>query len=108
MAKRWRGDPTFLRSAALAAVCGFGCIGAGIGMPVWSWMHGGHASPAFFYFSLWGFVALMGAAANIYVYFQTMPPPQPPPRGGNRDTVVTSLDARRRPEARLEDRAKAA
>jgi hypothetical protein len=108
MKKRLRGDPTYLHTAGLAALCGVGCIGAGIGMPVWNWMHGGHVSPAFFYFSLWGFIGLMGAAANIYVYFQTMPPPVPPPRGGNRSTTVTSLDARRRAPVRTDERSKAA
>ncbi len=93
--KRRGGNPVFLRTAALAGGAGVACIGTSVGMPVWNWMHGGHDSPVFIFFSLWGIIALMGAAANIYVYFQTTPPSRPP-RGGHRVSEVTVLDARRK------------
>jgi hypothetical protein len=100
-------DRTFLNLAIFAATGGVLAIATSVGAPLWSWWHGGHAEPTYFFFSLWGLAALAGAAANVYVYFQTGPPPEKPPRGGQRIATVTVLEARTasKPEVREERRA---
>jgi len=47
------------------------------------------------FFGLWGFMALAGAAANVYTYFLSGPPPEKPRGGGQRLASVHMLDARR-------------
>ena len=63
--------------------------------------------PTFVFFSLWGFMALAGAAANVYTYFQSGPPPEKPRGGGQRIASVHVLDARRAasPATEIERRA---
>jgi hypothetical protein len=75
-------DRNFLLLAAFAGTGGLLSIGTSIGLPLYAWAHGSHPPPTYFLFSLWGMAALAGAAANIYVYFQSGPPPAKPPHGG--------------------------
>jgi hypothetical protein len=75
-------DKSFLQMAAFAGTGGLLAVGFSIGLPVWAWLHHQQATPAFFFFGIWGFLALAGAAANIHTYFQSGPPPDKPPRGG--------------------------
>jgi len=85
-------DRTFLQLAAFAALGGFGAIGTSIFTVVISW-HAGHPNSTFFFFSLWGLAALAGAAANVFVYFQSGDPPPKPPRGGQKIVQLRSLEA---------------
>lgn len=75
-------DQSFLHIAAFAGTGGLLAVGFSIGMPVSAWMHGKEATPAFFFFGIWGFLALMGSAASIHTYFQSGDPPDKPPKGG--------------------------
>ena len=106
MAPPTRRDPQFLWLAGFAGFGGVGAIAASIGMPLYTYYHGGGWNPGFFFFSLWGLAALCGAAANVYVYFQSGPP-SGPPRGGRRVADVLRLDARR-PVSRSESEREAA
>ncbi len=68
-------DRSFLTTAAIAALAGFGGVGTGIGLPLYQWLHGGHPDPMVVVFSAWGFFALMGSAASLYVYARSAKPP---------------------------------
>ncbi len=94
MAGPERRDPIFLDLAFLAGIGGVAALAASIGMPLWTYYHGGGWNPSFFFFGLWGIAALCGCAANVYVYFQSGPP-KGPPKGGKRLAEVMPLDARR-------------
>lgn len=67
--------------AWLAGVGGVLNIGFSVGMPIFRRMHHQSADPGFFFFALWGLVALMGCAACIHTYLGSAPPDRPP-RGG--------------------------
>jgi hypothetical protein len=90
-------DKTFLRLAAFAAAGGVVAIGVSTASAVITW-HAGRPGSTFFFFSLWGFIALAGAAANVVVYFQSGDPPGKPPRGGRKVVALRSLDARAAPQ----------
>ncbi len=79
-----------------------------IGFPLWAVLHGQPAEPTFVFFSLWGIMALAGAAANIYTYLQSGPPPEKPRGGGQRLASVHALDARRHAAAKPETHRRAA
>jgi hypothetical protein len=87
-------DPSFLWTAAIAGLAGFGAIGTGIGIPLFQWLHGGHPDPMIVVFSIWGFFALMGCAASLYVYFQSGRPPSRPPHGGEKVVQLRLLETR--------------
>jgi hypothetical protein len=95
MLRRGR-PPIYLRTAALAGCGGILSIGYSAGIPLWDALHGHARLPVLSLFSLWGGVALVGAAAKLYLYSLAAPPSRPP-RGGNRLAQVASIDARRRP-----------
>jgi len=75
-------DRSFLDIAGFAATGGLLAIGFSIGLPVWQWTHGHAATPAFFFFGIWGVAALCGAAASIHTYLISGDPPDKPPKGG--------------------------
>jgi hypothetical protein len=95
MKARKERDPQFLVAAGLAAAGGLSCIFASIGFPLWATAHGRPVEPTFVFFGLWGIMALAGAAANIYTYLESGPPPQKPRGGGQRMATIHTLDARR-------------
>ena len=69
----------------MAAFAGIGAvlaIGSGIGLPTWAWLHHQPVSPAFFFFCVWGLVALAGCGASIATYYASGSPPPKPPHGG--------------------------
>ena len=84
------------------------CIMTSIGFPLWAIFHGHPVEPTFVFFSLWGMMALAGAAANIYTYLQSGPPPQKPRGGGQRLASVHTLDARRASTTKAEAERRAA
>jgi hypothetical protein len=75
-------------------VGGASCILVSLGFPLWALAHGRRVEPTFVFLSLWGIFALAGCAANIYTYLSSGPPPQKPPRGGQRLASVHVLDVR--------------
>ncbi len=100
-------DPNFLVLAAFAGLGGTLSIATSIGLPLYAWAHGAHPQPTYFLFSLWGMAALAGAAANVYVYFQSGPPPGKPPHGGLPAVRLRLLQGRSQtlPQAEQERRA---
>jgi hypothetical protein len=101
-------DPRFLFAAALAGVGGLTCIVTSVGFPLWAIAHGRPVEPTFVFFSLWGIMALFGAAANIATYLQSGSPPPKPRGGGQRLASVHALDARRTAAAKPEAERRAA
>lgn len=77
-------DRSFLDIAIIAGIGGVLSLAFSIGMPLAAWLHGRPATPAFFFFGLWGVAALCGCAASIHTYFVSGVPPDRPPRGGLR------------------------
>ncbi|GAC1542621.1 MAG: hypothetical protein NVS2B17_21390 [Candidatus Velthaea sp.] len=65
-----------------AGTGGLLAIGFSAGMPLWQWAHGHPATPAFFFFGMWGVAALCGAAASVHTYLISGDPPDKPPKGG--------------------------
>jgi hypothetical protein len=94
-----RRDVSFLHISAIAAFGGVLALGASFGMPMWVNAHGGHATPAFYFFGIWGLAALAGAAASYHTYRLSGPPPDKPRGGGVRPAAPISLDAKRRAHA---------
>lgn len=100
-------DKTFLICAAIAGIGGVLAIATSIGLPLLAWAHGRPAQPTYILFSAWGMAALAGCAANVYVYFQSGPPPDKP-RGGGQPAVQLHLiegRAQKLPVAEQERRA---
>ena len=75
-------DRSFLEVAAFAATGGVLAIGFSAGMLLWQWAHGRRATPAFFFFGIWGVAALCGAASSAHTYVISGDPPEKPPSGG--------------------------
>ncbi len=90
---RRQRDRTFLQLAIFAGAGGLGAIATSVIATVATWRNG-HPNTTFFFFSLWGIVALAGAAANVMVYFQSGDPPEKPPRGGQKVTPLRLLETR--------------
>jgi hypothetical protein len=88
-----RRDRTFLQLAAFAAAGGVMSILTSVVATIVTWRHG-HPNSTFFFFSLWGLVALVGAVANVVVYYQSGNPPPKPPRGGQKVTQLRLLETR--------------
>jgi hypothetical protein len=88
-------DKRFLFAAWLAGVGGVTCVVTSVVFPLWSIAHGRAVEPTFVFFSLWGFIALAGAAANVYTYLSSGPPPRRPRGGGQPLATIHTLDARR-------------
>jgi hypothetical protein len=101
-------NPQFLIAAALAGFGGLTCIATSVGFPLWAIAHGRPVEPTFVFFSLWGVMALAGAAANIYTYLESGPPPQKPRGGGQPLASIHTLDARRARAANPEAERRAA
>ena len=75
-------DRSFLGMAAFAGTGGVLAIGSGIALPTWQWLHHHPVSPAFFFFCVWGLLALAGCGASIATYRASGDPPPKPPHGG--------------------------
>jgi hypothetical protein len=75
-------DRSFLYIAALAAAGGVLALGGAVAIPVYHALHHRPVTPEFFFFGVWGFIALCGAAGCIHTYFISGDPPQKPPKGG--------------------------
>ena len=75
-------DKSFLTIAAFAGTGGLLAIGFSIGLPVHEAIMGGHPTPAFFFFGIWGLAALLGCAGCIHTYLISGDPPVKPPKGG--------------------------
>ncbi|MGD0473290.1 MAG: hypothetical protein ABSB70_08725 [Candidatus Velthaea sp.] len=82
MKQRRPRDQSFLHIAALAAAGGLLAVGCAIFLPLDGWLHHRPVTPEFFFFGLWGFVALCGAAGCIHTYFISGDPSGKPPKGG--------------------------
>lgn len=102
-------DRSFLHIAGFAGVGGLLAVGFSVGIPVWALLHGRQVTPAFFFFGIWGFVALMGCAASIHTYFQSGDPPDKPPKGGVPLRGFAVIDGGKPPtESRQDDAQRAA
>jgi len=75
-------DRSFLHIAAFAGAGGLLSIGFSIGIPVFNALHHRPITPEFFFFGVWGLLALCGAAGCIHTYFISGDPPAKPPKGG--------------------------
>jgi len=82
MKQRRPRDQSFLHIAALAAAGGLLAVGCAIFLPLDGWLHHRPVTPEFFFFGLWGFVALCGAAGCIHTYFISGDPSGKPPKRG--------------------------
>lgn len=82
MKQRRPRDRSFLQIAAFAAAGGLLALGCSIGFPVYYALHHQPVTPEFFFFGVWGFIALCGAAGCIHTYLISGDPPQKPPKGG--------------------------
>ena len=82
MKRRRPRDRSFLHIAALAAAGGLLALGCAIGFPVYAVLHHRPVTPEFFFFGVWGFIALCGAAGCIHTYLISGDPPEKPPKGG--------------------------
>ncbi len=82
MKTRRTRDRSFLHIAALAAAGGLLSLGFSIGIPVSMALHHRPITPEFFFFGVWGFIALCGAAGCIHTYLISGDPPEKPPKGG--------------------------
>ncbi len=82
MKSRRPRDRSFLHIAACAGAGGLLALGCAIGIPVVSFLHHRPVTPEFFFFGVWGFVALCGAAGCIHTYLISGDPPDKPPKGG--------------------------
>ena len=100
-----RRDRTFLQLAAFAGAGGGVSILTSVVATVVTWRNG-HPNSTFFFFSLWGLVALVGAVANVVVYYQSGNPPPKPPRGGQKVAHLRLLETR--PAQKAENERKAA
>jgi hypothetical protein len=82
MKSRRPRDRSFLHIAACAATGGFLALGCSIGIPLYNALHHRPVTPEFFFFGVWGFIALCGAAGCIHTYLISGDPPEKPPKGG--------------------------
>jgi hypothetical protein len=82
MKRRRPRDRSFLHIAACAATGGLLSLGCSIGVPVYNALHHRPVTPEFFFFGVWGFIALCGAAGCIHTYLISGDPPEKPPKGG--------------------------
>ena len=85
-------NPRFVVTAALAAVAGFGTIGASIGWPLYQRLQGAHPDPVLVVCGTWAFLVLMVSAATIYVCLRRGSPPRRPPRGGEKVVYLCLLE----------------
>ncbi len=84
-------DGSFLRLAVLAGVGAVLDLGFSVGIPVVRALRHEAWTPAFFFFGVWGIVALAGCAACVATYLASGEPPDRKPPGGlheRRFTVV--------------------
>ncbi len=82
MKSRRPRDRSFLHIAAFAAAGGLLALGCSIGIPLNAALHHRPVTPEFFFFGVWGFIALCGAAGCIHTYLISGDPPEKPPKGG--------------------------
>ncbi len=75
-------ERSFLHIAAFAGAGGILSLGCSIAIPLYNAMHHRPVTPEFFFFGIWGLLALGGAAACIHTYFISGDPPDTPPKGG--------------------------
>jgi hypothetical protein len=85
-------DRSFLHIAALAATGGFLALGFAVGIPVLNALHHRPFTPEFFFFGVWGALALCGAAGCIHTYWISGDPPEKPPKGGVPVRAFTVLE----------------
>lgn len=57
-------------------------LGCAVFLPLNGLLHHRPITPEFFFFGVWGFVALCGAAGCIHTYLISGDPPAKPPKGG--------------------------
>ena len=101
-------DKSFLTIAAFAGFGGLLAIGVSIGLPVHQAMTGGHPTPAFFFFGIWGFAALLGCAGCIHTYVISGDPPDKPPKGGVPVRAFTVIEGSRKQTEVAESKRRAA
>ncbi len=82
MKQRRARESSFLHIAAFAGAGGLLALGFAIGIPVSESLHHRPVTPEFFFFGVWGLLALMGAAGCIHTYLISGDPPSRPPKGG--------------------------
>lgn len=82
MKNRRPRERSFLHIAALAGAGGILSLSFAIGIPVLNALHHRPVTPEFFFFGVWGLLALCGAAGCIHTYLISGDPPEKPPKGG--------------------------
>jgi hypothetical protein len=82
MKRRRPRDRSFLHIAVVAAAGGLLALGCAVFLPLDGWLHHRPVTPEFFFFGVWGFVALCGAVGCIHTYLISGEPPEKPPKGG--------------------------
>ena len=85
-------ERSFLHIAAVAAAGGLLSIGCAIGIPIFNAVHHRPVTPEFFFFGVWGLLALCGAAGCIHTYLISGDPPEKPPKGGVPVRAFTLLE----------------
>ncbi len=82
MKSRRPRDRSFLQIAACAGAGGCLSLGCSIAIPIYNALHHRPVTPEFFFFGVWGLIALCGAAGCIHTYLISGDPPEKPPKGG--------------------------
>jgi hypothetical protein len=85
-------DPSFLRLAILAGAGAVLDLGFSVGVPVVRMLRHEAWSPSFFFFGVWGLVALAGCGACIATYLTSGTPPDRTPPGGLHQRKFTLVE----------------
>jgi hypothetical protein len=101
-------DPAFLRLAILAGAGAVLDLAFSVGVPVVRMLRHETWSPAFFFFGVWGIVALAGCGACIATYLASGTPPERTPPGGVRERRFTVVEGGAKPEPSSERTKRAA
>jgi len=101
-------DRSFLHIAFFAAGGGLLALAFSVIIPLNALAHHHEVTPQFFFFGVWGVLALFGAAGCIHTYLISGDPPDRPPKGGVPVREFTLIEGGRAPAEADESERRAA